>query len=629
MKLKTSYRTHTCGELSKTNVNQKTTLSGFINTIRDHGDLIFFDLRDRFGITQIVIPKVNKNFSMAQNLKPETVVMVTGKIKERSENAKNSKIPTGEIEIEPEILEILSKVELDLPFQVTNNEDVNEQLRLKYRYLDLRRSRLKELMDLRHEMVLFARKFFDERKFLEFQTPIMTGSTPEGARDYVIPSRVYPGNFYALPQSPQQYKQLLMIAGYDRYFQFAPCFRDEDPRADRLYGDFYQIDAEMAFVRKEDIYKIVTDFFKEVVNKFTNKTIPDYRQPYNAFPALSYSDAMKTFGSDKPDLRTPLQIVDITEVAHKTEADFLKNSRHVRAVLVTRKESKDSLSRQKISELENYLKDLGAGGLGYLKVEEDSSFSGSLAKFFNPEEIKDELNKKQEVLTYAPDTKGCSSTRRNEEDLLNDKHPSGWTMPGDTIFIVAENNYEDSCKYLDKLIRKLGEDLDLIDHTQISFCWIHNFPFFEINSEGKLDIGHNPFSKPDCTAEEFKRLKTEDPLKIYAQQYDLACNGYEILSGGERNYDPEILSQVFEILGYKEEDINARFGHMLTAFKYGAPPTAGFAIGFDRFFMTMIGETNIRNVFAFPKDAKGFDPLFNCPNELSPEQLKELEIKVI
>jgi aspartyl-tRNA synthetase len=616
MELKTTYRTHTCNELTKGDSSQTVTLSGFVHTVRDHGDLIFLDLRDRYGLTQVVISKESPVFSTAQELKPEYVIRIEGVVKERSEKAKNPKITTGDIEVEPVNLDILSASESELPFQVSSDEDVNEQLRLRYRYLDLRRRKMQELMELRHEMVLFSRKFFAERGFIDFQTPILTGSTPEGARDFVIPSRVYPGKFYALPQSPQQYKQLLMIAGFDRYFQFAPCFRDEDPRADRLYGDFYQIDAEMSFVSKNDIYPLVNEYFTEVVKKFTSKELVNYPDSNNFFEQISFRHAMNIFGSDKPDIRYGLHIADITDIAHRTEARFLNQANCVKAIKVSKDEGSEKLTRQKLQQIEEYLKSLGAKGLGYMTISDSVSgegrtASGSIAKFISTEDFNRLFSEEYSHVWLNKST--------GQQELVG----------GDTVLVLADDSVESCNKFMDKLRRRLAEELELIDGGKIGFVWIEDFPFFELDDEGRLDIGHNPFSNPNCSPEQFRRLRQEDPLRIYAQQYDLACNGYEILSGGERNYNPEILSEVFQILGYGEEDIRSRFGHMLEAFKYGAPPTAGFAIGFDRFFMTMIDETNIRNVFPFPKDAKGFDPMFNCPNELMPEQFAELGVKVI
>ncbi len=586
-KFKTSLRTHTCDELRIENVNEDVTLVGWVDSIRDHGGLIFIDLRDRYGITQVTVRPEENCFEEAQKLKNESVISVTGKVLKRTASP-NPRLATGEIELDAENLKIFSASET-LPFEIDKSYETNETLRLKYRYLDLRNKKILKTLEFRHKLIEFARKFFYEKGFLEVQTPLLTSSTPEGARDFLVPSRIYPGNFYALPQSPQQYKQLLMIAGFDRYFQVAPCLRDEDTRADRLYGDHYQFDIEMSFATQKDIFEILSEFYEKMISELSNKKI--WKTP---IPVYSYEEVMNRYGSDKPDLRYDIEIFDVKDIIDASDFSTFKPKKFVRAIQAPK--SSKFFSRTKVEEYEKYAKDLGASGLAFVKIE-NGNLQGGISKFFS-----ENLQKKLIERTK--------------------------TENGDLLFFIADDDFEKSCLYLDKIRRKLGEDLKLVDENILAFLWVTDFTFFELNDEGNLDIKHNPFSKPDATISELKKMSKEELLQVKAKQYDIVCNGYELLSGGERNYDREILNFIFQILGYSENEIHEKFGHMLEAFKFGAPPTAGAGIGMERILMILTGETNVRNIVAFPKDAKGFDPMMNSPNEAMEKQLKELKIEI-
>jgi len=586
---KTSYRTKNCGEIRKENVSEFVKLAGWVNSVRDHGGLIFVDLRDRYGITQIVFrPEKKETFKKAEKLKNEFVISVTGTVIEREKDKVNPNLETGEIEIEAENLEILSESK-ELPFDIEKSKDVNETIRLKYRYLDLRRKRIQFVLKKRHDLINFVRSFFYEKDFIEIQTPLLTSSTPEGARDFVVPSRLHKGKFYALPQSPQQYKQLLMIAGFDRYFQVAPCLRDEDPRADRLYGMHYQFDIEMSFVKKEDIFEILGELYEKIPSVIS----PEKKLWKTPIPVFSYNEVMERYASDKPDLRYNIEIFDVRDIFQRSSFETFKKCEFVRAIQAPK--ALDKFSRTKIDEYVNYAKSLGANGLAWVKVLDSKNLDGGISKFIDGN-LKEALIEKTKV------------------------------SAGDMIFFVGENNRQKSNMILDKIRRKLGSDLGLIDDNLLAFLWVTDFPFFEWNEEErKLDFMHNPFSLPQCTLEELDKV---NPLEMLANQYDMVCNGVELFSGGERNYNPKILEKVFQMVGYSKEEIHSKFGHMLEAFSFGAPPTAGAGMGVERLLMILLSEENVREVTAFPLDGKGFDQMMNAPNTLRPEQIKELGIKI-
>lgn len=577
------YRTHNCNEINLSDVGKEVRIAGFVETIRDLGGLVFLDIRDMYGVTQVVTSGEDSALvDFASHIPIESTVTVLGKVRKRDAETYNPKIATGEVEIVIDEIKILGKRTKNLPFEVNSNQEVREDLRLEYRFLDLRGDKLKNNLLLRAKVLQFLRAQMIERGFLEVQTPILTSSSPEGARDYLVPSRLHSGRFYALPQAPQQFKQLLMVSGVDKYFQIAPCFRDEDSRADRTPGEFYQLDMEMSFSTQEDVMNVMEPVIYNTFSTFSDKKIDK-----SAFPRIPYREAMIKYGTDKPDLRNPLYIVDVTDFFQKcTFKPF--HGITVRAIKVSGHMSKGF--HEKMLE---YAKSIGMGGLGYLEVQEDLSFKGPIDKFI-PEEMKKEL------LSLA--------------DL----------KINDTIFFIAD--VESRANTLAGQIRtELGNRLNLIDESVYKFCWIVDFPMYELDDSGKLTFCHNPFSMPQGGLE---ALNCKKPLDILAYQYDIVCNGYEMASGAVRNHDVEIMKKVFDIVGYGEDVIKEKFSALYNAFQYGAPPHAGVAPGIDRILMLLCGTDSIRDVIAFPMNSKAEDLLMGAPGTVSKEQLEDVHIKI-
>ena len=575
------YRTKTCGELNISNVNETVELAGWIQKIRDLGAMIFIDLRDQFGITQIVIND-EKMQQEAKEWNTESCIHIKGKVVERSN--KNTKILTGEIEVEAQEIEILGKCKNVLPFEVNSEKtgEVKEDLRLEYRFLDLRNDKLHKTILLRSEVMKTIRKKMDELGFTEIQTPILANSSPEGARDYLVPSRLHPGEFYALPQAPQQFKQLLMVSGFDKYYQIAPCFRDEDPRADRAPGEFYQLDMEMSFATQEDVFKVMEPVMYNTFKQFSNKKIAEY-----PFPRITYKEAMLKYGSDKPDLRNPLYIIDLSDFFKKcTFKPFI--DRTVRAIKV-----KGHLSKGFHEKMLAYAMSIGMGGLGYLEVQEDLSFKGPIDKFI-PEDLKKTL------LEIA--------------DLEKE----------DTIFFIADNEAR-AAELAGQIRTELGKRLNLIDEDVFKFCWIIDFPMFELDEHDKLAFSHNPFSMPQGG---LKALEEQNPLEILAYQYDIVCNGIELSSGAVRNHDIQIMLKAFSMAGYTEEEVKTKFGALYTAFQFGAPPHAGIAPGIDRMLMLLSNSETIREVIAFPLNSKAQDLMMGAPGVVRRDQLRDVHIMI-
>lgn len=576
------YRDHNCGELTIKDVGQTVQLAGWVQTIRNLGSMQFVDLRDQFGITQIVISEDMK--SAMNEVYQESVISVTGKVLERSN--KNLKIPTGEIEIKAEKIEILGKSKNVLPFEINSEKadisNVREDLRLQYRYLDLRNDKIHNSLLLRAKIIKDLRDKMVELGFPEIQTPILANSSPEGARDYIVPSRLHPGEFYALPQAPQQFKQLLMISGFDKYYQIAPCFRDEDPRADRAPGEFYQLDMEMSFATQEDVFKVIEEVIPEVFRKNSNWKVVD-----TPFIRIPYSEAMEKYGIDKPDLRNPLIIKDATHCFKHTEFNAFKD-KTIKYIIVP---DGAKQGRKFFDEMGEFAKtEADAAGLAWVEVDEENNLTGGIAKFLT-DEIKTELGAKI----------------------------------GDAVFFIADEFHK--AQKIAGLVRiELGKRLDLIEKNIFKFCWIVDFPMYEYNEdEDKIDFNHNPFSMPQG---ELEALNTMDPLDVLAYQYDLVCNGYELASGAVRNHNPEVMVKAFEIAGYTEEDVKNRFGALYTAFQYGTPPHAGCAPGLDRMVMLIADTINIREVIAFPKNKKARDLMMNAPSVVTEKQLEDVHIKV-
>lgn len=576
------YRDHNCGELTIKNVGQTVQLAGWVQTIRNLGSMQFVDLRDQFGITQIVISEDMK--SAMNEVYQESVISVTGKVLERSN--KNFKIPTGEIEIKAEKIEILGKSKNVLPFEINSEKadisNVREDLRLQYRYLDLRNDKIHNSLLLRAKIIKDLRDKMVELGFPEIQTPILANSSPEGARDYIVPSRLHPGEFYALPQAPQQFKQLLMISGFDKYYQIAPCFRDEDPRADRAPGEFYQLDMEMSFATQEDVFKVIEEVIPEVFRKNSDWKVVD-----TPFIRIPYSEAMEKYGIDKPDLRNPLIIKDATHCFKHTEFNAFKD-KTIKYIIVP---DGAKQGRKFFDEMGEFAKtEADAAGLAWVKVDEENNLTGGIAKFLT-DEIKTELGAKI----------------------------------GDAVFFIADEFHK--AQKIAGLVRiELGKRLDLIEKNIFKFCWIVDFPMYEYNEdEDKIDFNHNPFSMPQG---ELEALNTMDPLDVLAYQYDLVCNGYELASGAVRNHNPEVMVKAFEIAGYTEEDVKNRFGALYTAFQYGTPPHAGCAPGLDRMVMLIADTINIREVIAFPKNKKARDLMMNAPSVVTEKQLEDVHIKI-
>ena len=577
------YRTHNLGELRITNVGETVELSGWVQKIRNLGGMIFIDLRDQFGITQIVIND-EKLQEQAKEFTTESCINISGKVVERS--SKNPKMATGEIEVVAERAEILGKCKNILPFEVNTDQEIREDLRLEYRFLDLRNKRLHDIILLRSKVLKALRDRMDELGFAEIQTPILANSSPEGARDFLVPSRLHPGEFYALPQAPQQFKQLLMVGGFDKYFQIAPCFRDEDPRADRAPGEFYQLDFEMSFATQEDVFNVIEDVVPYTFKKFT-----DWKVDEGPFIRIPYKEAMEKYGIDKPDLRNPLIIQDVTQVFAESEFNAFKD-KTIKAIVVPNGAEQGRKFFDKMTEFATS-DEVGAKGLAWTKFEKDGTVSGGIAKFIT-EKIKEELISKYNVKL------------------------------GDSIFFIADELH--LAQKIAGLVRiELGKRLDLIEKGVYKFCFIVDFPMYELSDEGKIDFCHNPFSMPQGGLE---ALNTMDPLDILAYQYDLVCNGYEMASGAVRNHNPEIMVKAFEIAGYEEEEIKNRFGALYNAFQYGTPPHAGAAPGVDRMIMLIADSTNIREVIAFPKNKKARDLLMRAPSVVTKQQLDDVHIEV-
>ena len=576
------YRTHNLGELRISNIGEEVELSGWIQKIRNLGGMIFIDLRDEFGITQIVIND-EKLQEQAKEFTTESCVHIYGKVVERSN--KNPKMETGEIEVIANKIEVLGKCKNVLPFEINTDQEVREDLRLEYRFLDLRNQKLHDTILLRSKILKTIRDRMDELGFSEIQTPILANSSPEGARDFLVPSRLHPGEFYALPQAPQQFKQLLMVSGFDKYYQIAPCFRDEDPRADRAPGEFYQLDFEMSFATQEDVFKVIEEVVPYTFKKFTNWKIED-----GQILRIPYKEAMEKYGIDKPDLRNPLIIQDVTKVFENTEFNAFKG-KTIKAIIVPNGAEQGRKFFDKMTEFA--VEECEAKGLAWTKFEQDGNVQGGIAKF-----ITDEAKSKLE----------------NEFGA----------KAGDSIFFIAYELH--NAQKISGLVRiELGKRLDLIEKDVYKFCFIIDFPMYELSDEGTIDFCHNPFSMPQGGLE---ALNTKDPLDILAYQYDLVCNGYEMASGAVRNHDPEIMVKAFEIAGYTEEDVKNRFGALYNAFQYGTPPHAGAAPGIDRMVMLIADSTNIREVIAFPKNKKARDLLMRAPSVVSKQQLDDVHIQI-
>ena len=576
------YRNHNCGELNIKNVNEEVMLAGWVQRIRNLGEIQFVDLRDEKGITQLVISKDMKD--AMKDVTPETVISVTGKVEERSN--KNPKMSTGDIEVIVSKIEILGKCKSTLPFEINSEKidisSVREDLRLQYRYLDLRNERIHNNILLRSSIMKSIRKHMDELGFTEVQTPILANSSPEGARDYLVPSRLHAGKFYALPQAPQQFKQLLMCSGFDKYYQIAPCFRDEDPRADRAPGEFYQLDFEMAFATQEDVFKVLENVLPKVFKEHSNWKVTE--EPFVRIP---YNEAMEKYGIDKPDLRNPLIIKDATELFTNTEFNAFKG-KTIKVIIVPKGAEQGRKFFDQMGEFA--VKELGAKGLAWVKVDEENNLTGGIAKFVT-DEIKTELGAKI----------------------------------GDAIFFIADEKLQ-AQKIAGQIRIELGKRLDLLEKDIFKFCWIVDFPMYEYNEEeGKIDFCHNPFSMPQGGLD---ALNNKEPLDILAYQYDLVCNGYELSSGAVRNHSPETMVKAFEIAGYTEGDVKTKFGALYTAFSYGTPPHAGSAPGLDRIVMLIANSDNIREVIAFPKNKKARDVMMNSPSVVTDEQLKDVHIMV-
>ena len=576
------YRTHNCNEISLEDVGKEVRIAGWVETIRDFGGLVFLDIRDMYGVTQVVTSGKTEDVDFASHIPIESTVTVFGKVRKRDEETINTKIKTGLVEIRIEEIKILGKRTKNLPFEVNQDQEVREDLRLQYRFLDLRSEKLKNNLKLRASVIQFLRSQMVEQGFLEVQTPILTSSSPEGARDYLVPSRLHPGMFYALPQAPQQFKQLLMVSGIDKYFQIAPCFRDEDARADRAPGEFYQLDMEMSFATQEDVFNVIEPVIYNTFKEFSNKEISSA-----PFRRITYKEAMLKYGSDKPDLRNPLFIIDLSEFFSKcTFKPFI--NRTVRAIKVS-----GHMSKGFHEKMLDYAMSIGMGGLGYLEVQEDMSFKGPIDKFI-PAELKKEL------LEIA--------------DLHKD----------DTIFFIADNEKR-ATELAGQIRTELAKRLDLIDDSKFEFCWIVDFPMFEIDEHDKIQFSHNPFSMPQGGLD---ALEKQNPLDIVAYQYDLVCNGIELSSGAVRNHDINIMIKAFEMAGYTEDEVKTKFGALYTAFQFGAPPHAGIAPGVDRMLMLLTGAESIKEVIAFPLNSKAQDLMMGAPSNVNKNQLRDVHIKL-
>jgi len=590
------YRTHNCSELTEKDVGKSIKISGWVHRKRDHGNLLFLDIRDHFGITQCVIENQDKNFKILEKLKPESVILVKGTVVKRSADTQNKELKTGLIEVKIKEFEILSAAK-ELPMPVFGEQDYPEEIRLKYRFIDLRRKEMHDNIKLRSEVISFIRTKMIENNFLEFQTPILTASSPEGARDFLVPSRLHPGKFYALPQAPQQFKQMIMISGFDRYFQIAPCFRDEDGRADRSTGEHYQLDLEMSFVEQDDVLKVVEPIFYDLFSKFGKGK----RINKHPFPRITYKDSLEKYGTDKPDLRNPIELTNVTQlfksdkVKLKIFKEIIAKKGIVKAIPV---KNTHSQPRSFFDNLNNWAIAEGANGLAYITFENTKgkiTGKGPISKFFSEKAISDLM-------------KACNITEK------------------DSVFFVC-NQAVEANRFAGIARQKIAEELKLIDKTKFSFCWIIDYPMYHYHEkEKKIDFSHNPFSMPQIDMKNFDKT---DPLEILAYQYDLVCNGYELSSGAIRNHIPEYLFKVFSKVGYSKDMVEKNFSGMIKALSYGAPPHGGMAPGIDRTVMLLADQKNIREVTLFPLNQNAQDLLMNAPSEIGEKQLKELNIKTV
>jgi aspartyl-tRNA synthetase len=587
------YRSHNCSELTEADSGKKVNLSGWLHRKRDHGNLLFIDLRDHYGITQCVVENENKYFKILESLSPESVVKICGYVAKREPGTENKELKTGKIEINIDEIEILSEAK-DLPMPVFGEQEYPEDIRLKYRFIDLRRGQMHKNIILRSKVISFIRSEMSKLGFLEFQTPILTSSSPEGARDFLVPSRLNPGKFYALPQAPQQFKQLIMVSGFDKYFQIAPCFRDEDARADRSPGEFYQLDIEMSFVEQENVLDVVEKLMINLFKNFSQKKLM-----FEKFPRISYEEAMLKYGSDKPDLRNPLLIYDLTNVFTREDVTFdifkkmVKAGSKVRCIVT--KNTKDK-ARSFFDSIDKWAKEQGSSGLAYFTIEKDKEVSakGSIGKFFKKEALEEIMKATSAEI-------------------------------GDSIFFACGKIKE--VEKITSLAReKIAKDLNLIDENKFAFCWVVDYPMFELDESGKkIQFSHNPFSMPQG---EIKKINFDNPLGIKAYQYDIVCNGIELSSGAIRNHIPELMYKLFLIAGYDKNQVDKKFSGMINALSYGAPPHGGIAPGIDRIVMLLAGEKNIREVTLFPLNQNAQDLLMGAPAEVEEKQLKELNIKV-
>ncbi len=587
------YRSHNCSQLTEKDSEKKVSLSGWLHRKRDHGNLLFIDLRDHFGLTQCVIENKSKFFSLLEKLRPESVLTVTGKVVKREKGTENFELPTGKIEVDIQSVTILSESK-DLPMPVFGEQDYPEDIRLKYRFLDLRREEMHKNIVLRSKVISFIRSEMLKLGFLEYQTPILTSSSPEGARDFLVPSRLNSGKFYALPQAPQQFKQLIMVSGFDKYFQIAPCFRDEDARADRSPGEFYQLDIEMSFVEQDDVFKVVETLMVNLFKAFSSKKIIN-----DKFPKIPYKEAMLKYGTDKPDLRNPLLINDITEIFTRDDVTFdifkklVKEGSVVRCIVT--KNTKDK-PRSFFDNIDNWAKDQGASGLAYFTIEKKDKIlgKGPVGKFFGESSLKEIM-------------KICQAKE------------------GDSIFLACGKVNEVE-RILSISRNKIAKDLDIINEENFAFCWIIDYPMYELDEETKkIKFSHNPFSMPQGDVE---KLNFENPLEIKAYQYDIVCNGIELSSGAIRNHSPDLMYKLFSLAGYNKKQVEEKFSGMLNALSYGAPPHGGIAPGVDRIVMLLANEKNIREVTLFPMNQNAQDLLMQAPSSVDPKQLKELGIKI-
>ena len=587
------YRTHNCAELKEQDIDKNVTLSGWLHRKRDHGNLLFIDLRDHYGLTQCVVENNNKFFSFLEKVRPESIIKVSGKVVKRQKGTENLELITGKVEVKIKSAEVLSTAK-ELPIPVFGGQDYPEDIRLKYRFLDLRRDEMHKNIILRSKVISYIRSEMIKLGFLEYQTPILTSSSPEGARDFLVPSRLNPGKFYALPQAPQQFKQLIMVSGFDKYFQIAPCFRDEDARADRSPGEFYQLDLEMSFVEQKDVFEVVEKLMVSLFKKFSSKNILN-----EIFPKITFKESIEKYGTDKPDLRNPLIIQNITKIFERDDVTFdifkklVKSGSIVKAI--TTKNTKDK-PRSFFDNIDKWAKDQGASGLAYFTIEQDKSLKakGPIGKFFSEDSLKELMNI-------------CKAS------------------VGDSIFLACGKEH-DLNKILSIARNKIAEDLKIIDESKFAFCWIIDYPMFEYDQKSqKIVFSHNPFSMPQG---DLTKLNFSKPLEIKAFQYDIVCNGVELSSGAIRNHIPELMYKLFSIVGYDKKEVNDKFSGMINALSYGAPPHGGIAPGIDRIVMLLANKKNIREVTLFPMNQNAQDLMMQAPSEVNQNQLKELNIKV-